>query len=338
MKVVVSILMSLIGSLPLAAQANSAPQWHIENSVVKAQLYLPDARKGFYRGTRFDWSGVIGNLEYAGHSYYGPWFTKTDPTVSDFVYRGPDIVAGPCSAITGPVEEFVAIGYEQAKPGETFLKIGVGILRKPDDAPYSAYRLYEIVNEGKWNVKKSKDAIEFTQQLDDASSGFGYVYQKTIRLIPGKPEMEIDHSFRNTGKRPIHTTVYDHNFLVLDKRTTDDGYTITLPFQISSDHPPDKDLAEIRKNQIVFLKTFAGEDRVYTTIGGFSDSAADYRIRIENSHAKAGMTISGDRPLARMALWSIRSVVSLEPFVSVSVEPQDSTTWKYTYHYDTLAH
>ena len=103
-----------------------------------------------------------------GHSYYGPWFTQTDPTVSDFVYRGAEIVAGPCSAITGPVEEFTVLGYDEAKPGGTFLKIGVGILRKPDDAHYTAYHLYEIVNGGKWSVKKSKDAVEFTQELHDA--------------------------------------------------------------------------------------------------------------------------------------------------------------------------
>ncbi len=101
---------------------------------MRVKLYLPDATNGFYRGTRFDWSGVVADLQYAGHSYYGPWFTQTDPKVSDFVYRGAEIVAGPCSAITGPVEEFTALGYDEAKPGGTFLKIGVGMLRKPDDS------------------------------------------------------------------------------------------------------------------------------------------------------------------------------------------------------------
>jgi hypothetical protein len=36
-----------------------------------ATVYLPDAANGFYRETRFDWSGVIGDLTSAGHSYYG---------------------------------------------------------------------------------------------------------------------------------------------------------------------------------------------------------------------------------------------------------------------------
>jgi hypothetical protein len=337
MKAIVLTLMSLISSLPAAAQANAAPQWPIENSAVKAVVYLPDAQKGFYRGTRFDWSGVIGDLEYAGNRYYGPWFTQTDPAVSDFVYRGNDIVAGPCSAITGPVEEFGVLGFDEAKAGGVFLKIGVGILRKPDDAAYSGYRLYEIVNGGTWSVKKSKDAVEFTQKLDDTASGYGYEYHKRISLVAHKPQMEIEHSFHNTGKQAIHTMVYDHNFLVLDQRPTDAGYSVTLPFAIASTHPPTNGLAEIRKNQIVYLKTLEGQDTVYMPIQGFGASVDDYKIRIENSHAKAGMTITADRPLAKMALWSIRSVLSLEPFVDVSTEPGSSTSWKYTYVYDTLS-
>ncbi len=103
-------------------------------------------------------------------------YAKPIPRFPDFVYRGAEIVAGPCSAITGPVEEFTALGYDEAKAGGTFLKIGVGVLRKPDDAPYSGYRLYEIVDGGKWSIKKSEDAIEFTQELHDS------VFRIWIRL------------------------------------------------------------------------------------------------------------------------------------------------------------
>ena len=304
MKAFLFIVMTLLTASPALA---GPPQWQIANNLVRVEGYLPDAASGFYRGTRFDWSGVIGNLEYAGHRYYGPWFTQTDPKVSDFIYQGSDIVAGPCSAITGPVEEFTVLGYDQAKAGATFLKIGVGILRKPDDSPYSPYRLYEIVDGGKWSFEKSAEAVEFIQELHDSSSGYGYIYRKKVSLVAGKPEMLIEHSLKNVGTRAIHTSVYDHNFLVLDKQPTGTGFTITVPFAIHSDEPPKKEFAEIRKNQIVYLKTLTGQDVVATPIEGFGHSSDDYKVRIENANVKAGMTISGDRPLAKMALWSIRS-------------------------------
>jgi hypothetical protein len=73
------------------------PQDEISNRELRVKLYLPDTQKGYYRGTRFDWSGVIYGLRYRGHDYYGPWYTRTDPGVHDFVYTGPDIVAGPAA-------------------------------------------------------------------------------------------------------------------------------------------------------------------------------------------------------------------------------------------------
>ena len=106
------------------AAAADPPQAGIANQYIKAKLYLPDAQNGFYRGTRFDWSGVIYSLDYQGHNFYGPWFTKYDPAVRDFVYKDADIIVGSASAMVGPVDEFQRpLGYDTAKPGETFVKI-----------------------------------------------------------------------------------------------------------------------------------------------------------------------------------------------------------------------
>ena len=321
-----------------AGPTPGAPKAEITNGVLKARFYLPDAQKGFYRGTRFDWSGVIGSLEYEGHRYYGPWFTKTDPAVNDFLFQGADIIAGPCSAITGPVEEFStddqAMGYRQAKPGETFVKIGVGVLRKPHDGgEYSRFRLYEIVDPGTWKVRATRDTIEFTQGVTDASSGYGYRYQKTVRLVGGQPEMVIDHRLRNTGERLIESDVYNHNFLVLDGQPPGPDFVLKMPFAIKAARAPDRALAEFRGDQIVYRKVLGAKETVYTDFHGFGPTAADYRFTIENKKAGAGVRITGDRPLSKVALWSIRSVLSLEPFIAMRIEPGREFTWRYTYTY-----
>lgn len=316
--------------------AADPPSAIITNGQIRAKLYLPDGVHGFYRGTRFDWSGVINSLQFAGHDYYGPWFTKTDPNVHDFIYQADEIIAGPCSAITGPVDEFGPVGWDDATPGRTFIKIGIGALRKPDDHPYDNYRLYEIADPGKWKIEKKGNSVEFVQTVADSSSGFGYVYRKDVKLIDGKPEMVLQHTLRNTGNRAIETTVYNHNFLVLDRQSLGAGVTLTVPFQIQSPRPPDKSLAEIRGNQIVYLKTLKGRDTVATSLQGFGDRVEDNQIRIENSALGAGMTIRADRPLVRESLWSIRSVIAVEPFIALSIEPGKEFTWTSTYEYFTL--
>jgi hypothetical protein len=339
----------VVCSLNMAANTMAAdtkdqtpPQTEITNGVLHANIYLPDFEKGYYRGTRFDWSGVINSLEYEGHQYYGPWFTKTDPNVIDFIFDGADIVAGPCSAIMGPVEEFSstdkALGYDEAKPRGTFIKIGVGVLLKPDNSDYNPYRLYKIVDPGKWTVRPEKDSVEFIQELKDPDSGYAYVYTKTVRLAKGKPEMVLRHSLRNKGRRPIDTSVYDHNFLVLDKQPTGPDFTITVPYEIKTEYPPDRELAEVRGNRFVYLKVLKDKDTVAASFSGFGGTPADYSITIENSKVGAGMKITGDRPLSQEHLWSIRSVLAMEPFIHMVVEPGKQFTWSYTYSYYTLAH
>ena len=332
-KILVLTLLMVFTALLSAADF---PTSEITNGQIQALVYLPDAKNGYYRATRFDWSGVLYSLRYKGHEYYGPWFQKTDPTVHDFVYQGPEIVASPCTAIVGPVDEFAPLGWEQAKAGGIFVKIGVGVLRKPDESKYDNYRLYEIVDSGKWMTKKGRESIEFTQEVTDSSSGYGYIYRKAVRLVNGRPEMVLEHSLTNTGTRAIRTSVYNHNFLVLDGQPPGPGLVITVPFQIQTGRPPDKKLAEIRGNQIVYLKTLEKQEVVTTSLRGFSDSSKDNEIRIEDSRIGAGMKITANRPLASASLWSIRTVMAMEPFVSLAIEPTKEFSWKSTYNYYTL--
>lgn len=330
------VLLTLFVLSALALAAADPPTAEITNGKVKAKLYLPDVANGFYHGTRFDWSGTIFHLEAAGHTYYGPWFTKRNPAIRDFIYEGDDIIAGACSSTTGPSDEFRPLGYDEAKAGGTFVKIGVGRLRKPDTQAYNAYHLYEVADHGKWTVKPHADAVDFTQDLKDDGSGYGYTYHKTIRLPKGKTEMVMVHSLKNTGKQPIETTVYNHNFLILDGKGPGEGAVITVPYAIRSNRPPKGDLAAIEGNKIVYKKTLTGKDVVSCPVEGFGASAADHEIRIENPSLKAGMSLHGDRPLQSINLWSIRSNVSMEPFIAISVAPGKEFTWTTTYRYFAL--
>jgi len=351
-----------------AAFAADPPGVDITNGQIKAHIYLPDTKNGYYRSTRFDWSGIITNLEYKGHVFYTPWFDKTDLNVYDLGYEGQSVISAPFTAMVGPGEEFnhdgntgtgfSALGFTEAKPGGTFLKIGVGVLRKPmageppipvrpvnngparagaapDPDRYDHSRLYEIVDSGKWTVKIAKDSVEFTQVINDDLSGYGYVYKKTVRLVQGKPAMTIAHTLTNTGKKPIQGTVYNHNFLVVDGKGPTEGTTITVPFQIQSPRPPTAGLLEVRGNQLVYLKTLTDQERGQATLRGFGDTAADYDIRVENKAAGAGYHVTGDKPVANIAVWSIRTVTAIEPFVPMDIAPGKSFDWTLSYDYFT---
>jgi hypothetical protein len=315
----------------------SSPDAQLSNGQLQVRVYLPDAGRGFYRSTRFDWSGQIGSVRFQGHEFYHPWFTGTDPSVRDFVYRDGGIVASAQSAAVGPVDEFrTPLGYAEARPGETFVKIGVGVLRKPDEPRYSGYTNYPIVDAGTWTARPTSDAVEMAQDVNDPASGYGYAYRKVVRLTPGKPELTIEHTLRNTGRLPIDTRQYNHNFLVLDRAATGPDFVITLPFEIRPQGDLASQPAAVRGNQITYTKTFTGEDRVFFTMQGFGATPSDYDVRVENTAIGAGVRVTSDRPLVNMSLWSIRSVISMEPDIDIKLAPGASMDWKYIYNYYTL--
>ena len=203
-----------------SASAQNHPSHQITNGEITATVYLPDAKNGFYTTTRFDWSGAIGSLKYKGHDYYGIWWSKVTD-IYDFGYEGPnkDVISADFTAMVGPAEEFGALGYNDVPAGGLFVKPGVGVLKR-DEMNYNHSRPYVIANGGKWDVKTSRDAVEFTHTLSEPSINFGYVYTKVVRLTPGKPQMTISHVMRNTGSKPIVTNVYNHNFTTIDKLHT----------------------------------------------------------------------------------------------------------------------
>ncbi len=260
------IILGFSFTVGICVSSTAAPTAEITNGLLRVTLALPDSNTGCYRGTRFDWSGVVAGLEYAGHQYYPPWFQRTDPRVHDFVYDGTNIVASPCTAITGPAEEFTTdgkgLGFAQAKAGGTFIKIGVGVLRKPDDQNYDPFQLYPILDGGKWTVTRRPDSIEFKHELADSLTGYAYEYRKSVSVAPDRPQMVLAHTLRNTGQRVIQTSVYNHNFLYLDRLSPSPDFSLTVPFRIRTSSPTGSTLAEVHENHLTFSKTLTGEDRV----------------------------------------------------------------------------
>ena len=309
----------------LTAADPKFPQAEISNGLIKANVLLPDPEKGYYRGTRFDWDGVIESLTYQGHNFFGKWFDRYEPTLHD--------------AIMGPVEEFrtgeTAIGYDEAKPGQYFMKIGVGILRKLDNEKYSQFRTYPIMTIGKRTVDPESDRVTFQHELSDGE-GYSYVYKKVVRLAANKPDLIIEHSLKNVGKKVIDTSVYNHDFYMIDNQPAGPSYRVAFAFDPQAKNDL-KGLAAIRSKEIVYQRELnPGGESVFTAISGFNDTPKDNDIIVENAIAKAGVREIGNRPLSDFNFWSIRSTVCPEGYIHMRIEPGKTFTWKITYRFYTL--
>ena len=315
-----SVLLVMMLSSSAAAQF---PQTEIANAAIRAKLYLPDAQSGYYRATRFDWSGVVAGLEWKGHKYFGQWFDRYDPKIHD--------------AITGPVEEFLTnnagLGYDEVKAGESFVRIGVGAVRKAEEPSYGRFRTYEITDPGRWSVKKGKDWIEFTHRLGD-TAGYAYVYRKKVRLDGNR--MVLEHHLKNTGRKAISTSVYNHNFFMLDMQPT--GPDVAVQFRFDPRPVSDlRGLAAIRGKEMVFLQELQRGQTVQTFLEGYGGSVSDYDFRVENRRIGAGVRQTGDRPISKLLLWSIRTTVCPEAYIDLSVPQGKAVSWRIVYEFYEVA-
>lgn len=314
----------------LTSDAQSQPQFpqaEISNGKITAKFLLPDAEHGYYRATRFDWSGSISSLKTAHHEYFGQWFPTYDPKLHD--------------SIMGPVEEFVkddtSVGYGEDTTGGTFIRIGVGIVRKPaGETKYVRFKTYEIVDPGKRGLRQGKNWIEFTHELTGSTSGlagYGYRYTKTIRLKKNQNVMVIEHVLKNTGTKPISTAQYNHNFFVIDGLPSGPGNRVQFAFPLKTENFSSGGAAQVQGKEIVYSKELATGQSAFGEFTGFGPSASDYDIRLEHGKAGAGVHITGTLPVSKLIFWSIRTTFCPEAYVDINVAPGAELKWTYTYEF-----
>lgn len=320
----------------LATALQESPSMALSNDRIALTVALPDPTRGFYRGTRFDWSGMITSLCYRGQRFYGPWFERISHSVRDFTYDGDAVVASATSAAMGPAEEFDPTtsppGFDAAKPGESFIKIGVGVLRRPDAAAYDHYYAYDVLDHGRWSARKSgSNRLVLVQEIADPRSGYGYRYTKGIELVPGAPRMVISHTLENRGSQAIHSSLYDHNFLTLDGHPTAPGLVVQVPFSIHSEVAAAD--ATVAGHQVTLARTPGVRDSIHFAMAGFGPDASDYHLTVTSADRRAAVTVTGDRPLDQLSLWSIGTVVAVEPFIRVDLPAGHALRWRYVYDY-----
>ena len=293
------------------------PQTSIANRFVTMNLLLPDPEKGSYRATRFDWSGIISSLKYGDHQYFGYWKSTHDPLVHE--------------DLSGPVESYIApgLGFDEAKAGGKFIRIGVGIIERPDDKPYETYKTYKILDHGKWDIYEGDDWIEF-KHIIKSDIGYGYVYTKRINLKSNEPGFTITHILENTGEKVIETDQFNHNFFMIDGESSGPAIHVYFPYEISTENDL-RDVMKINGKELYFLKDLAQGSSIWMEFEGFSDRVKDHQVRVVNKNSGAGVHLKVDKPLYRMVFWACHTTYCPENFVYITVEPGKSETWVSDY-------
>lgn len=307
-----------------AARMAASEKLAIGNGVLNAVIY-PPGEKAFYGGVRFDRSGVIGSLTYGAQEYYGPWFSVIDPALRDVGFGPEGVMVSTTSATLGPAEEYDPIGFSEAAPGERFLHVGVGALVRPDDKPFDRWGRYAVADAGRWRITRTANSV--TMEHSVSNGGHGYVYEKTITLVPGQPQMVIAHSLRNTGTKPLVSSMYNHNFLTINPGNAD--MAVTLPFPAVAVRPSPR--LALSGNMVRWPNALVERENAQALLHDESKPPQPFDFTVRNEKTGAGFRVTSETPTSRVNLWSIRTVMALEPYTAINVAPGAEQRWSYNY-------
>lgn len=284
----------------------------IRNGGTVARLADPRDREPYYRGTRFDRTGIVLELLSGGHSYVSPWFKVYDPFKHD--------------AVCGPSEEFTQTGYDAAADGAPFLKPGVGVLAG-DGLPYDRFKLYRILEPGGFSVEpQGASGVLFRHELDGH-----YSYSKAVSL-PSEGRLRLVHEMRNSGTEPLGFHVYNHNFFVLDGAFTGRATRFRFPFKPEGDWRAPYDCVGLTNDGIAFSRDLEATESVFmgnlhpaVPVGG------GYAFELRNTDNGLGVAVECDAPMDYAVFWSNHEVSCIEPYIRFDIAPGASARWTIDY-------
>lgn len=295
------------------------PRLDLDNGFIQVSIFLPDAERGYYRGTRFDWSGIIERVDYQGHKFYAPLHAQHDPHRHD--------------SISGPAAEFAMfnpMGFTEAEAGESFVKIGVGLLAKGDTNEYKFHGDYRIIRAGEWDIEHGTDWVSFAQDFT-GDRGWAYRYRKTIRLTPDQPEFVIEYRLENSGTKTIDINHYNHNFTLIDDVPYGPDYSVEFPF--ATDGPVSiNNLAWFRGDAIEVEKPLQ-DDSLRIQVFEGTDPGNYNAALVRNQKTGAAVEFRGDAPITRMVFWAVARAACPEPFIQIYLEPGQVKTWSSVYRF-----
>ena len=262
------------------------------------QLELHHPLDGYYRGTRFDWSGVFKSLVFKGKEWCGEWFTAYSPTLHD--------------CVCGPAEEFSV-----AQLGELWLKPGVGLLI-PDGRPYDRFKLYEVADPGRWEA----DGMSFRHILEGC-----YDYRKEI-AVTGENRFEIRHRYQ--AILPYEGDAYNHNFITFDNLSVGPSRRMDFPFMPTGTWRARYDSVGFAEKGIRFYRQLEEGESVYC---GDIHEAGKYGMpyAMTLGDGPHQVQIRGDAPVSRTVFWANHRIACLEPYVKIRLAAGQTFCWNIEY-------
>ncbi|GKY98497.1 hypothetical protein MPSEU_000806800 [Mayamaea pseudoterrestris] len=332
-------------------------------------VYLPDGLKPdedtYYYSSRFDHGSMIGSIRYKGHVLFDARTWKQPHNVNwpeSGIGLAAEFGVGDDGAFCyfqcgWKASEGVTngvLGYQQAKLGESFLKIGVGELIKgtcPICDSAEDYRFnspYLFASPPEWKITGMAETqlkLEHQALMTDKDHvQYGYKLDKEITLRGNT--LEVTSTLTNLGQQPLSTAWYSHNFFTCDGTAVGPGYEASLYLQGTQGLPlyeepatwswstPIKQYAQIKERLgSIYLNLLRDVDpgiRIKSEFMDDGQTKGGFLIRACDTQITSSLHMHNDDIREQMYAYGLyveRGTFSPEPMILIHLEPGEAKSW-----------
>ena len=223
-------------------------------------------------------------------------------------------------------------GFVDAVEGGSFLKVGVGVLKKAGDE-YGFYKPYEVVSFAPVEAEWREDGAVFRQRCE-AESGYAYRYEAEVRVRART--LEIEYRLENSGRLAFATEQYAHNFFAFEGAgVVGPGYELEFsrPFTFEEFK---SQVLRVDGRRIRFGEGIAPRKAITSMVVPVpSPEAEEIPDSVLVRHVATGMAIRStvSRPTAQTAVHASPRYLCAEQFVRVRLQPGETATWRRTYDF-----
>jgi len=347
-------------------------------------VFLPKSinvsENAFYESSRFEHGSMIGSIRRimrdavgnptAVHTLYGPDMWRSSPHDSHWPESGVGLASefgagedGPlCNLRCGwPLASGVTnglLGYKEARPGEPFIKIGVGVLVKGTCSACDMYENYlfnspyAFAEPPVWTLQRPQNNTIILENgaLLHSKSLYGYHLRKEISLNDNI--LAVKSTLSNWGEAAFTTPWYSHHFFSCDGQPLGPGYEVDLNLKPT---PSGTNMESLYDEP--GLMWWSTPIRNYAKISSLNGTAVGVEIKREVEDGKrikvdfhkddttngsfilkgCGLSITEQIPeladpssgviMYSFGLYIERTTLSPEPLILLHLEPGKSISW-----------
>ena len=234
------------------------PNYTIQGNGLSAVVYKPEATKGYYRSSRYDWGSMVGRIQLEVPNGGGKVTLCVDsrprphrPLVTDHaIGLGAEFSCGVRGSLCHDKKHNIlatngVMGYGDAGKGGTFVKLGVGKLERPlkpklDGYAYNFTYPYQLAEAPKWHTTPLEDGSGIVLEQSLKHKRWGWIIRRKIYSCaqPGKsPTLCVDLRLTNTGEVAMRTPYASGNaFNLAAGPPTGKRFAVTFAIPNSKKH------------------------------------------------------------------------------------------------------